>query len=188
MKDYKAAKEFLSEYKTKLLAEEEKHVNTPFVIGHTLNYKEPNIEKEGTSKSTPSINQADLVALKEQLTAERVKNKQYQDKIAVLEELNEKMEAELEDNSEEVDLDDTQKAGFTKGQLSVLLYGMALLSEGKMPVKSKLANVIAAVGGFRPKSVYANLKGAFSENDKETVINTIGEIFPKLAAKIRKSM
>ncbi len=79
----------------------------------------------------------------------------------------------------------TNSLCFTNKQMSIFLYAIAMLTEKKTPGKTTLGNVVQRIAGYSSKTSSQNMKGLFSEKDKNAVADAIEEKFPELAKKVR---
>ena len=89
--------------------------------------------------------------------------------------------------TEEQEIAEVSLKGFTKVQLGILLYYVAEVIEGNTPVKKKIAQLTATVGGFNLKSVDQKLRGSFNESDLNYVADLVENVMPTLANKIRQT-
>lgn len=79
-----------------------------------------------------------------------------------------------------------EKQGFSNGEMSTFVYAVAALTEGRTPVKTSLAPVIAKISGYGESTIGQKLKGRFNDNDKKNVEYVIHDVMPKLAEKVLK--
>lgn len=83
----------------------------------------------------------------------------------------------------------TKQPCFTKAQMCLLIYTVASIKDGPIPVKKKLVPIITAISGYEETSVDSEIrKGGFRKKDIETVARIFEEAMPNLAAEIRKQV
>lgn len=76
---------------------------------------------------------------------------------------------------------------FTKAKMGLLIYTMASICDGPIPIKKRLVPIISAIGGWEEKSVGSEMKKAgFNKNDIEALAELFKDAMPKFAAEIKK--
>ena len=99
------------------------------------------------------------------------------------------METSVTDGTGEIAFKGASNKCFTKAQMCLLIYTVASIKDGPIPVKKKLVPIITAISGYEETSVDSEIrKGGFRKNDIETVARIFEEAMPNLAAEIRKQV
>ena len=97
------------------------------------------------------------------------------------------LEKQIEEiNSEESSKTERDIMRFTSRQMGIFLYAVAQKTEDPAPAKTTIGEVVENISGYKAKTVNQNMKGGFSEKDKETVAKAIETKLPELAKRIRK--
>jgi hypothetical protein len=97
------------------------------------------------------------------------------------------LEKQIEEiNSEESSKTERGIMRFTSRQMGIFLYAVAQKTEDPAPAKTTIGEVVENISGYKAKTVNQNMKGVFSEKDKETVAKAIETKLPELAKRIRK--
>lgn len=83
----------------------------------------------------------------------------------------------------------TNNKCFTKAKMGLLIYTIASISDGPIPVKKNLAPIISAITGFQQISVERAIAYAgFKKQDIDAVADLFQEAMPNFAAEIRKQV
>lgn len=99
------------------------------------------------------------------------------------------METSVTDGTGEIAFKGASNKCFTKAQMCLLIYTVASIKDGPIPVKKELVPIITAISGYEETSVDSEIrKGGFRKNDIETVARIFEEAMPNLAAEIRKQV
>ena len=73
----------------------------------------------------------------------------------------------------------------TASQTALLWYAIAKQTEGDVRNKKKLAPVIHQLTGVGEKHIAQKICGEYKDEDKDTLINILGDLLPNLAYRIR---
>ena len=73
----------------------------------------------------------------------------------------------------------------TAAQTALLWYAIAKQTEGDVRNKKKLAPVIHQLTGVGEKHIALKICGEYKDEDKDTLVNILGELMPNLAYRIR---
>ena len=83
----------------------------------------------------------------------------------------------------------TKNECFSKAKMGLLIYTVASITDGPIPVKSNLAHIISAITGFEEISVGREIaKAGFRKEDIEAVAELFQEAMPHFANEIRKQV
>ena len=78
---------------------------------------------------------------------------------------------------------------FTKAKMGLLIYTIASITDGPTPIKTRLAPIISAIGGWNETSVNSEIrKAGFNQKDIDAVANVFESAMPKFASDIRKQI
>ena len=149
---------------------------------------------ESRSRRTPAIKDTDDDTLDFEFPVINKTQQELMEKIKDLEDEVNRLKAEktaLEKQIEEIDSEESSKTErdimrFTSRQMGIFLYAVAQKTEDPAPAKTAIGEVVENISGHKAKTVNQNMKGGFSEKDKETVAKAIETKLPELAKRIRK--
>ncbi|MBR4238011.1 MAG: hypothetical protein IKQ03_01105 [Prevotella sp.] len=93
----------------------------------------------------------------------------------------------LEEKGPEQAFNATGNECFTKAKMGLLIYAMASICDGPIPIKKRLVPIISAIGGWEEKSVDSEMKKAgFNKKDIEALAKLFEDAMPNFAAEIKK--
>lgn len=76
---------------------------------------------------------------------------------------------------------------FTNRQMGILLLAVAEMTEApNPPAKTTLGEVVEKIAGYKATTVNQNMKGKFSEKDKQIIMAALKDKMPNLAEKVGK--
>ncbi len=98
-----------------------------------------------------------------------------------------KLNQRLEDEEPEKAFNATCKECFSKSKMGLLIYTIASITDGPIPVKKNLVPIISSIGGWEPTSVESEIKKAgFSQKNIDEVAEVFKKAMPNLASKIKQ--
>ena len=137
-----------------------------------------------------------LEAKNSQIREERDTNKKKVDelekKVKELEEQHEEDEARLAERIANASPENAFNAQtgvscFTSRQMGILLTAVGILTEKENPpAKTTLGEVVEKIAGYKATTVNQNMKGKFSEKDKQVIMTALKDKLPNLAEKVSK--
>ena len=169
-------------------------LNTIHEMYLALSNTDENSTPKSRSRRTPAINDTDDDTLDFEFPVINKTQQELMEKIKDLEDEVNQLKAEktaLEKQIEEINSEESSKTErdimrFTSRQMGIFLYAVAQKTEDPAPAKTTIGEVVENISGHKAKTVNQNMKGVFSEKDKETVAKAIETKLPELAKRIRK--